>query len=84
MCVRASEGPSAFHTALPPLSYGKERKDTHRICEPEGKTPENLHYDLPMTFKGGKKERQGGLCEDQDQPIRTLHTQPTKVLSTPH
>jgi hypothetical protein len=47
----------------------------------EGRTPGNFHYDLLVTLKGGKKERQHKECEDQDQPIRTLQEQPTRMLS---
>jgi hypothetical protein len=53
-------------------------------CKIEGRTPGNFHYDLPVTLKVGKKERQEGLCEDQDQPIRTLQEQSTKMLFSAH
>jgi hypothetical protein len=55
--------------------------------ETEGRVPGNLHYDLPVTFKGGKggkKERQAKGHEDQDPPIRTLQEQPTKILLSAH
>jgi hypothetical protein len=34
--------------------------------ETKGRAPGNLHYGLPVIFKGGKKRRQDGLHEDQD------------------
>jgi hypothetical protein len=34
--------------------------------ETDRRAPRNLHYDLFVTLKGGKKERQDEQCEDQD------------------
>jgi hypothetical protein len=33
---------------------------TKKTSETEGKTPGNLHCDLPVTLKSGKKEKQDG------------------------
>jgi hypothetical protein len=38
----------------------------NNLIEKEGMVPGNLHYDLRVALKGGKKERQDGLHEDQD------------------
>jgi hypothetical protein len=54
------------------------------VHETEGRAPGNLHNDLPMTLKCGKKERQDKGCEDQGQPIRMLQAQPTKMLLSAH
>jgi hypothetical protein len=35
-------------------------------------------------IKKWKKERQDRWCEDEDQPIRTLQEQPTKMLLSAH
>jgi hypothetical protein len=37
-----------------------------------------------VTLKNEEKERQQGLCEDQDQLIRTLQEQSTKMLLYAH
>jgi hypothetical protein len=34
--------------------------------ETKGRVPGNLHYDLLVTLKGGKKERLDRSCEDQN------------------
>jgi hypothetical protein len=34
--------------------------------ETQGRALGNLHYDCPVTLKGGKKERQDRWCEYQD------------------
>jgi hypothetical protein len=46
-----------------------------------GRALGNLHYDLPVTLKYGKKEKQDRWCEDHDQPIRPLHS---KMLLSAH
>jgi hypothetical protein len=48
------------------------------------KGPRNLHCAMPVTLKNGKKAGPDRWCEDQDQPIRSLLTHPTKVLLSEH